>query len=101
MAKFTKGMTRPDGAGRKPGSSNVVTRQMREMLRGAAEGHMERFLEELDTLHGEKYVNAYLTMCKFVLPTLQSVKVDDINTTTRSITMKLLELRERSAGKDK
>lgn len=71
---------------------------MREMLRGAAEDNMDRFLEELDTLHGEKYVNAYLTMCKFILPTLQSVKVDDTNTATRSITMKLMEL-SASQGK--
>lgn len=99
MAQFEKGMTRPDGAGRKPGSSNKVTRLMREMLRGAAEDNMERFLEELDTLHGEKYVNAYLTMCKFILPTLQSVKVDDTNTATRSITMKLMELSAKSEGK--
>ena len=100
MGKFEKGMPRPEGAGRKAGSSNVVTRQMREMLRGAAEGNMSRFLEELDTLHGEKYVTAYLTMCKFVLPTLQSVKVDDKNTATRSITMKLMELCDKSSTKN-
>ena len=99
MAKFEKGMTRPDGAGRKAGSSNVVTRQMREMIRGAAEGNMDRFLAELNTLHGEKYVNAYLTMIKFVLPTLQSVKVDDTNSATRSITAKLLELSAKKADK--
>ena len=97
MAKFEKGGAKPEGSGRKPGSGNKVTRLMREMLRGAAEDNMDRFLEELDALHGEKYVNAYLTMCKFILPTLQSVKVDDKNTATRSITEKLIELSSRSA----
>lgn len=100
-SRFVKGMARPEGAGRKAGSSNLVTRQMREMLRGAAEGNLDRFLEELNSLHGDKYVNAYLTMCKFVLPTLQSVKVDDVNSSTRSITMKLIELSEKSSAKDK
>ena len=98
---FKKGETRPEGAGRKPGSANLVTRQMREMLRSAAEGNMDRFLEELDTLHGEKYVNAYLTMCKFVMPTLQAVKVDDANSATRSITLKLMELSAQTSKNEK
>lgn len=97
---FVKGQERAEGAGRKPGTTNKVTRQMREMLRGAAEGNMDRFLEELDTLHGEKYVNAYLTMCKFILPTLQSVRVDDTNTAARSITEKLIELSAKSIKKE-
>ena len=99
MAAFEKGHEPVKGAGRPPGSSNKVTKQMREMLRGAAEGNMERFLKELDTLHGEKYVNAYLTMCKFILPTLQSVRVDDTNTAARSITNKLIELSAKSIQK--
>ena len=97
MAQFEKGGQKPEGSGRKAGSTNKVTRLMREALRGAAEDNMGRFLEELDKLHGEKYVNAYLTMCKFILPTLQSVRVDDTNTAARSITEKLIALSEKSA----
>lgn len=99
--QFEKGQKKIEGSGRQAGSTNKVTRLMREMLRGAAEDNMDRFLEELDSLHGEKYVNAYLTMCKFILPTLQSVRVDDTNTAARSITEKLIALSEKNLKSDK
>ena len=68
---------------------------MRDLMRKAAEDGYEKFTQELNKLSGEKYVNAYLTMCKFCIPTLQSVKVDDVTPAHRSITAKLNALAEK------
>lgn len=85
------------GKGRIKGSQNKVTKAIREMLKDTAEAGLGKFMTELFTLSGEKYVNAYLQLCRFIVPTLQSVKIDDVDKSARSITVKLKELREQSA----
>lgn len=88
------------GVGRPPGAANLVTRQMRELMMVAAEDNYDKFVVELQKLSGEKFVNAYLAMCKFVLPQLQSVNLKDVTPERRSITLKLQALSEGRMPKE-
>lgn len=53
-----------------------LTKQIRNKYKELLNSEFERFKTELNTLHGDKYVAAYLAMSKFVIPTISSVQVD-------------------------
>lgn len=89
---FKPGHDKLPGAGRPKGSQDKVSRPMRALLSGHLEDSFERFKSELADLEGKEYVEAYLKALKFVLPQLQSLKVDDVTGGTRSITLKLQNL---------
>lgn len=51
MAKFQKGMKRPANAGRKKGTSNRTTEQMRQALATFIDSQIDRLPEWLDEIH--------------------------------------------------
>lgn len=69
-------MTKIPGSGSKKGQK-YKTSEIRELFRNAAGQNFERYLEEMDKLKGKAYVDAYLAMVHYVIPTVSSVKVDD------------------------
>lgn len=60
--------------GRKEGTPNTVTRDLREVVREIVEGNAERIWHDLEALEPRERVNAWLKLTEFVLPKLQRVE---------------------------
>ena len=70
---FEKGNTL---GGRKKGSKNKATRQIREMVTELIEDNMERIKGDISRMESKERVNAVIQLMKFVLPTLKSQEID-------------------------
>lgn len=63
--------------GRKKGTPNKVSGELRERLSALLIANFDEFQTRMDSIvKNEEYCSTYLQMCKFVLPTLQSVDLD-------------------------
>lgn len=69
---FTKGKNKTGG--RKKGTPNVITRDLREVVRELVEGNAERIRQDLEALDPKERVNAWLKLTEFVLPKLRRVE---------------------------
>lgn len=66
---FEKG--RPKSGGRKKGTANAVTKDLRERIRELLESQFEQVAADLAGLDPKDRVHAWLKMSEFVLPKLQ------------------------------
>ena len=78
--------------GRKPGTPNKVTKDIRSRLAEFIEGNFDTYCEKMNELDGRDYVRAYNDMCQYVLPKLQSVAVDAVVEHAKTIEDRLQEL---------
>lgn len=78
--------------GRKKGTPNKITKDIRSRIAEFIEGNFETYCEKMKDLDGRDYVRAYNDMCQYVLPKLQSVAVDAVVEKAKTIEDKLQEL---------
>lgn len=78
--------------GRKKGTPNKITKDIRGRIAEFIEGNFETYCEKMKDLDGRDYVRAYNDMCQYVLPKLQSVAVDAVVEKAKTIEDKLQEL---------
>lgn len=67
---------RPKYGGRKKGTPNKVTAEMRPLLRDLLTENYEKLQTEMATLEGREFVAAYTQLLKYVVPALQAVSMD-------------------------
>lgn len=77
---FQKGSARPEGAGRKPGTPNRTTQQLRNYFgylldREIDEQRIEKALESLYLDNPKLYLDTIIKLAPFYVPTLQSVEL--------------------------
>ena len=63
----------PNLKGRKAGSTNKVSSQVKGMISELIEGEASTFRERLDNLSDADYCKTYLQLMKFVIPTMRSI----------------------------
>lgn len=67
--KFEKG--KPKSGGRKKGTPNIVTKDLRDRIRELLEKQFDQVAVDLAGLDPKDRVNAWLKLSEFVLPKLQ------------------------------
>lgn len=79
--------------GRPKGAQNVEKKELRKLIKALAEKKFDDFEKKLDAIDKpELYCRVYIDMIKFVLPTLQSVTLDDTTNKEKTIEERLNEL---------
>ena len=71
---FTKGNKL--GKGRPKGSKNKSTEIVKDVYAKALTESTDKLLNELNALTGADYIKAYISISKFIIPTLQSKSVE-------------------------
>lgn len=66
------------GRGRPKGSTNVCTKEIREKFMRFSDLRFDDFVDAWDRLPDRDKVNTYISMNRFVLPTLQKVDLNDV-----------------------
>jgi len=61
--------------GRVPGSANVITKEMREILKGIISNELERIPDTLKKLTPEKRLDLVLKLMPYVLPKVESISM--------------------------
>lgn len=62
--------------GRQKGSTNKSTEVVKRTIANAMELSESRLMQELNSLEGVDYINAYTKLAKYIVPTLQSKSID-------------------------
>lgn len=70
MSKFQKGE-----GGRPKGAQNKETKKLRQFLADVLDNNQERFEEELLSLEGEKFVQAFSNLLEYCTPKLQRTEL--------------------------
>ena len=68
---FKKGDKKPEKSGKKKGSVNQKTQQWETFSEYCLNGGLKRFEQELNSLEGKDFVNAFTTLLEFHKPKLQ------------------------------
>lgn len=87
---------------RPKGSENKITKQSKELINEALEGHIERIPQALDKLliqSPKDYIYAITSLLKFTTPTLKSVNVDQQQERPVVITLEPLSAEAYEAAK--
>lgn len=71
---FQKGKEKTGG--RTKGAGNKKTEQWEQFSEYCLNGGLERFKQELNTLDGEKYVNAFLSLLEYHKPKLARTQTE-------------------------
>ena len=75
MAKRTK----TEGSGRKKGTPNKLTHEIRGAVTQALEGELNKLPETLDALAPQQRIDAMLKLLKYVLPPIAAVSGSEID----------------------
>jgi len=75
MAKFKKGQSKLPGAGRKPGSPNKVTADIRARVADFLTGDFETFKNKMGELAPEDYCRTYVALLPYVMPKQKELQV--------------------------
>jgi hypothetical protein len=65
--------------GRTPGTQNKTTKEIRETFKNLLENNLEQVQSDLDSLEPKDRVLFLLKLSNFVIPTLRSIEVSEIN----------------------
>lgn len=65
--------------GRTPGTQNKTTKEIRETFKNLLENNLEQVQNDLDSLEPKDRVLFLLKLTSFVIPTLRSIEVNEIN----------------------
>ena len=66
--------------GRKPGSKNLATQNVREQFQMLVESNIQTLQNDLDAMTPKERFNSIISLAKFVLPTLNSIDFNTSNT---------------------
>ena len=69
---------KPNLNGRKVGSKNLVTKQTKEAVSEIIEGNLSEFQNRMNNLSDSEYCKIYLSLMKFVVPTMRSIDAPSI-----------------------
>lgn len=69
---------KPNLNGRKVGSKNLVTKQTKEAVSNIIEGNLSEFQNRMNNLSDSEYCKIYLSLMKFVVPTMRSIDAPNI-----------------------
>ena len=78
---FTKGDTNINRSGRKSGSTNKTTTEIRKKYLELIEKNFEQLETDLQTLKASERVKAIIELSKFILPTLKATEMSLNNET--------------------
>ena len=78
---FTKGDTNINRSGRKSGSTNKTTTEIRKKYLELIENNFEQLETDLQTLKASERVKAIIELSKFILPTLKATEMSLNNET--------------------
>jgi hypothetical protein len=78
---FTKGDTNINRSGRKSGSTNKTTTEIRKKYLELIEKNFEQLETDLQTLKASERVKAIIELSKFILPTLKAAEMSLSNET--------------------
>lgn len=79
--------------GRKKGIPNKTTAETRQLLKSIVDDKFDEFKKRMKDLPDKEFCQLYIQMCKFIVPSLQSVKIEDGS----AVKMEVIErLKERS-----
>ena len=73
---FTKGDKNINRSGRKSGSTNKTTTEIRKKYLELIENNFEQLETDLKSLRASERVKAIIELSKFILPTLKATEVD-------------------------
>jgi hypothetical protein len=65
--------------GRTPGTQNKTTKEIRETFKNLLENNLEQVQSDLDSLEPKDRVLFLLKLTSFVIPTLRSIEVNEMN----------------------
>ena len=65
--------------GRTPGTQNKTTKEIRETFKNLLENNLEQVQNDLDSLEPKDRVLFLLKLTSFVIPTLRSIEVNEMN----------------------
>lgn len=74
---FTKNDKNINTKGRKPNSLNRNTAVLKELITDTIQDNYSTFLERLNALNDKEYINAYISLLRYVLPTLKATEVKE------------------------
>lgn len=75
---FKKGNTL---GGRKPGSKNKTTEELRSIFSDLLENNIDTIQKDLDSLEPEERLKILLSLSKFVIPQLKATEISTANDT--------------------
>ena len=78
---FTKGDKNINRSGRKSGSTNKTTTEIRKKYLELIENNFEQLEQDLQTLKASERVKAIIELSKFILPTLKATEMSLNNET--------------------
>ncbi|MDA7762445.1 hypothetical protein N8927_04580 [Crocinitomicaceae bacterium] len=78
---FTKGDTNINRSGRKSGSTNKTTTEIRKKYLELIENNFEQLENDLKNLKASERVKAIIELSKFILPTLKATEMSLSNET--------------------
>ena len=65
--------------GRTPGTQNKTTKEIRDVFKNLLENNLEQVQNDLDSLEPKDRVLFLLKLTSFVIPTLRSIEVNEMN----------------------
>lgn len=86
--------------GRKAGVPNKVTGEIRQKISDFIALNMDEFQKNMALLKPKDYCDVYLGLCKYAIPALQAITLDDARETTKTIEDQLKKLSELQEKKE-
>ena len=72
---FSKNDKNINTKGRKPNSLNKTSKQSKELLAQFMQSNYSTFLERLNNLNDKDYCSNYVSLLKYILPTLKATEI--------------------------
>ena len=85
---FEKGHNQ--STGRPKGSTNIISKEIREVSAMLLQGELENFKEKLPNLKDADYIKAIAMLMKHVLPAQRQIEVDNLTQPT-DITIEIID----------
>jgi len=64
--------------GRKKNTPNVLTKQSKELLSEFMQSNYSMFLERLNNLNDKDYCSNYISLLRYILPTLKATEITEV-----------------------
>lgn len=84
--------------GRIKGTPNKITTELRDKFRQFAQDNFAKFEKEWKGLEGKDKCKVFIDICKFVVPSLTSVELNDMTDRGSDIEDRLRALRDEEKG---
>lgn len=77
---FSKNDKNINTAGRKLNSLNKTTKQSKELLSEFMQSNYNTFLKRLNNLNDKDYCSNYISLLRYIIPTLKASEVKEVKT---------------------